>query len=80
MRKHFGGASCPVCERPVALNEVGIILLGGLNPIVAAEAGFEAENDSVSTLVDYQQLVDFRQVLSASRSLRQQSVTEEPTC
>jgi repressor of nif and glnA expression len=54
----MGNVSEPVCEIPVDLNRVGVILLGGLNPVAAArEAGIESENYAMSVLVDYQTLV-----------------------
>ncbi|MBN1862078.1 MAG: DUF128 domain-containing protein [Dehalococcoidales bacterium] len=60
----MGNTSEPVCEIPVELNRVGVVLLGGLNPIAAAEeAGIEAENRAMSTIVDYRSLVRFRELL-----------------
>ena len=54
----MGNTSEPVCEIPVELNRVGVILIGGLNPVAAArEAGIESENHAMSVLVDYQTLV-----------------------
>jgi len=56
----MGNTSEPVCEIPVGLNRIGIILLGGLNPVAAAEeAGIEVENHAMSTLVEYQSLIKF---------------------
>jgi len=56
----MGNTSEPVCEIPVELNRVGIILLGGLNPVAAAEeAGIEAENHAMSTVMEYQNLIKF---------------------
>jgi len=56
----MGNTSEPVCEVPVELNRVGVILLGGLNPVsAAAEAGFVVENPAMSTLVDYKNLTRF---------------------
>ncbi|MDD5288276.1 MAG: NrpR regulatory domain-containing protein [Dehalococcoidales bacterium] len=53
----LGNASEPVCEIPVELNRIGIVLLGGLNPVAAAEeAGIEADSHAMSTLVSYQSL------------------------
>ncbi|MFC1925380.1 DUF128 domain-containing protein [Chloroflexota bacterium] len=52
-----GSISESLCQIPVALNRIGIIQLGGLNPIAAAvEAGIEVENIAESGLVDFQQL------------------------
>jgi repressor of nif and glnA expression len=53
----MGNTSEPVCEVPVELNRVGMILVGGLNPVAAAEeAGIEAENIAMSSVIDYKQL------------------------
>jgi hypothetical protein len=39
---------------------IGIITLGGLNPVAAAEeAGIEAENMAMSSVIDYGQLGSF---------------------
>ena len=54
----MGNISEPVCEIPVDLNRAGIILIGGLNPVAAAqEAGIHSENHAMSVLIDYQELV-----------------------
>jgi HTH-type transcriptional regulator, global nitrogen regulator NrpRI len=53
----MGGTSEPVCEVPVELNRIGVILLGGLNPVAAAaESGLEVDNHAMSTQVDYKSL------------------------
>ncbi|MBA7705244.1 hypothetical protein ES703_114068 [subsurface metagenome] len=55
-----GDTSEPVCEIPVELNRIGVILFNGLNPVAAAvEAGIEAENHGMSTVIDYQNLIKF---------------------
>lgn len=60
----IGDTSEKVCETDVGLNKIGIILLAGLNPIAAAvEIGIESENHSMSTLVDYKSLVDYKELL-----------------
>lgn len=59
----MGDTSEPVCEVPVELNRVGMILIGGLNPVAAAEeAGIEAENHAMSTVVEYQNLIKFEEL------------------
>lgn len=59
----LGNISEPLCQIPVALNRVGIVQLGGLNPLAAAvEAGIEIENLAESGLIDFQELKRFRQV------------------
>ena len=56
----MGNTSEPVCEIPVELNKIGMILLGGLNPVAAAEeAGIEAENHAMSTIIEYESLIKF---------------------
>ncbi|MFC1916611.1 DUF128 domain-containing protein [Chloroflexota bacterium] len=56
----LGNTSEPICQITVSLNRVGIVLLGGLNPLSAAvEAGIEIENIGESGLIDFQQLQSF---------------------
>jgi hypothetical protein len=57
----LGEASEPVCQIPVGLNKVGMVMLGGLNPLAAAEeAGVQADNFSESGTIDFERLVNFR--------------------
>ena len=59
----MGNVSEPVCEIPVELNRIGIILFNGLNPVAAAqEAGIEIENYGMSTVVEYQTLIKFEEL------------------
>jgi repressor of nif and glnA expression len=61
----IGNTSEPVCEISVELNRIGMILIGGLNPIAAAEeAGIETENYAMSTVLEYQKLKKFQEVIS----------------
>ena len=61
----MGNTSEPVCEIPVELNRIGIILFNGLNPVAAAvEAGIETENHGMSTVVEYQNLVKFEELMT----------------
>jgi repressor of nif and glnA expression len=54
----MGNISEPVCEIPIELNQVGVVLIGGLNPVAAAaEAGIMSESHAMSTIVDYKTLV-----------------------
>ena len=53
----LGHTSEPLCQIPVAINRIGIIQAGGLNPVAAAvEAGIEIENIAESGLIDFEQL------------------------
>lgn len=59
----MGNTSESVCEVPVELNRIGIILLGGLNPVAAAEeAGIEVTNRAMSTVMEYRDLVKFKEL------------------
>ncbi|MDD5511507.1 MAG: NrpR regulatory domain-containing protein [Dehalococcoidales bacterium] len=59
----MGNVSEPVCEIPIEINQVGVILIGGLNPVAAAaEAGIISESHAMSTIIDYQTLVKVTEV------------------
>jgi HTH-type transcriptional regulator, global nitrogen regulator NrpRI len=59
-----GETSEAVCETAVEPNKVGLVLVGGLNPVAAAqEAGVEAENHSMSTVVDFKDLIMFSELI-----------------
>ncbi len=59
----MGNTSESVCEVPVELNRIGIILLGGLNPVAAAEeTGIEVVNHAMSTVMEYRDLVNFKEL------------------
>jgi repressor of nif and glnA expression len=50
----------PVCEVAVDPNRVGVLFLGGLNPVAAAEeAGIQAENAAICAVVEYGRLKSF---------------------
>ena len=56
----LGDPSEPVCQIPVGLNRIGMVLLGGLNPMAAVvEEGIEVENVGESGMVDFERLVGF---------------------
>ena len=56
----MGNTSEPVCQIAIGMNRVGMVLLGGLNPVAAAvEAGIEIENIAESGLIEFNQLVSF---------------------
>ncbi len=59
----MGETSEPVCEIPVELDKIGMVLLGGLNPVAAAEeAGIDTDNLAMSTVMEYQDLIKFQEV------------------
>lgn len=60
----LGHTSETLCQIPVALNRVGVVQLGGLNPVAAAvEAGVEVENIAESGLIDFERLHSFQELL-----------------
>ncbi len=60
----LGNTSESVCQIAISLNRLGMVLIGGLNPVAAAaESGIEIENFGESGVVDYQQLTSFWQLL-----------------
>jgi len=59
----LGNTSEPICQIAIGLNRVGMVLLGGLNPVAAAvEAGIEVENIAESGIIDFEQLNSFWQL------------------
>ena len=59
----LGNTSEPVCQIPIGVDRVGMVLLGGLNPVAATvEAGIEVESIAESGMVDFQQLTSFWQL------------------
>ncbi|MCJ7769341.1 MAG: NrpR regulatory domain-containing protein [Dehalococcoidales bacterium] len=56
----MGEVGKPMCEVPVGLNKVGMVLTGGLNPVAAAvEAGINVANIAMGGLIDYKELKSF---------------------
>jgi HTH-type transcriptional regulator, global nitrogen regulator NrpRI len=60
----LGGSGEAVCEIPVDPNKTGLVMLGGMNPVAAAEeAGIRAENHAQSTVMEYRKLKKFEEVI-----------------
>jgi HTH-type transcriptional regulator, global nitrogen regulator NrpRI len=58
-----GNTSEAICQIAVGLNRVGMVMLGGLNPVAAVvEAGIEVENMAESGLIDYSQLREIEEL------------------
>jgi len=56
----MGNVSEPVCQIAVGLNRVGMVLLGGLNPVAAAvEADIEVDNTAESGMINFEELTSF---------------------
>ncbi|MBP8980695.1 MAG: DUF128 domain-containing protein [Syntrophobacterales bacterium] len=59
----MGEVSEPVCQMPVEMNKVGVILVGGLNPVACVqEAGIVAENRAMSAVMNYADLTPFADI------------------
>ena len=57
----LGHTSEPVCQIGVSLNRIGVVQLGGLNPVAAAvEAGIEVENSAESGMIEFEELRNYR--------------------
>ena len=53
----IGTVGNPICQTDVDINKVGMILVGGLNPVAAAfEEGFDVDNKAMSTVMEYEEL------------------------
>ena len=53
----IGNIGRPLCQTDVDINKVGMILVGGLNPIAAAhEQGFNVDNRAMSTVMDLEDM------------------------
>jgi repressor of nif and glnA expression len=60
----IGEPNRPLLEIPVGIDKVGMVIVGGLNPVAALEeSGIPTESKAMSTLHEYSGLTDFRDVL-----------------
>lgn len=60
---HIGEPNNPVFEVPVGIERVGMVIVGGLNPIAAVEeAGIPTESKAMSTLYEFSQLTPFKEI------------------
>jgi hypothetical protein len=62
----FGKPNQPLLDIPVGADKVGMIVVGGLNPIGAAEeSGVHTESMAMSTLYEYSKLLSFNDAVSS---------------
>lgn len=60
----MGGISEPICQVPVEVNKLGIVLIGGLNPAARVqESGLEVENQAMSSVMPFGMLQPFEELL-----------------
>lgn len=59
----IGNIGHPVCQTHVDINKIGMILIGGLNPVAAAcEEGLNVDNKAMSTVMEFEQLQDIEKI------------------
>jgi HTH-type transcriptional regulator, global nitrogen regulator NrpRI len=64
----IGKISEPVCEVPVDMNKVGMLLGGGLNPVCCAqEAGIAVANFAMCAVMNFEELISFKSVAAAGK-------------
>jgi len=60
----IGEPNRPLLEIPVGIDKVGMVIVGGLNPVAAIEeSGIPTESKAMSTLHEYSRLTSFQSVL-----------------
>ncbi|MEK7196862.1 MAG: NrpR regulatory domain-containing protein [Nitrospirota bacterium] len=64
----IGDPNKPLLEVPVGIDKVGVVIVGGLNPVAAIEeSGIPTESRAMSTLYKYSKLKSFKDILSETR-------------
>ncbi len=54
----------PLLEVPVGIDKVGIVIVGGLNPVAALEErNIHTESKAMSTLYEYSRLIPFNDII-----------------
>jgi HTH-type transcriptional regulator, global nitrogen regulator NrpRI len=60
----IGEPNTPLLDIPVGIDKVGVVVVGGLNPIAAIEEqGIQTESMAMSTLYDYEKLANLHDAL-----------------
>ena len=53
----IGDIGHPLCQTQVDVNKIGVILIGGLNPVAAThEEGLDVDNKAMSTVMEFEKL------------------------
>ena len=67
----IGSPNQPLLDIPVGQGRVGLVVCGGLNPVAAVvEAGIGVTSTAMSTLCDYEQLMDYTELSEAAALMR----------
>jgi len=62
----YGKPNQPLLDVPVGVDKVGMLVVGGLNPIaMAEESGIFTESKAMSTLYEYSRLLTFNEAVSS---------------
>jgi hypothetical protein len=65
-----GEVSESICEIPVNINKMGIVLIGGLNPVACVqESGIDVEIRAMSAVMNYGDTVSFQDMMSQMGSM-----------
>ncbi len=60
----IGSPNKPLLDIPVGIDKVGMVVVGGLNPIAGLEeSGIPTESKAMSTLYDYSKLLNYNEAL-----------------
>ncbi|MDP2279113.1 MAG: NrpR regulatory domain-containing protein [Nitrospirota bacterium] len=60
----IGEPNKPLLEIPVGIDKIGVVIVGGLNPVAAIEeSGIHTESKAMSTLYEYSKLKSFKDIL-----------------
>src|SRR3990170_897311 len=60
----IGNPNQPLLEMPVAVDQAGMVIVGGLNPIAALEEkGIPTVSKAMSTLYKFSELIEFKELL-----------------
>lgn len=67
----LGNPNMPLLEIPVGMDRAGVVVVGGLNPVAALEeAGIPTDSKAMSVLMDYAELVPFKEAARAVAPVR----------
>ena len=59
----IGHIGHPVCQTHVDMNKIGMILIGGLNPVAAVcEEGLTVDNKAMSTVMEFEKMRDIETI------------------
>ena len=67
----MGHPNQPLLQMPVGMDRVGMVIVGGLNPVAALEeSGIHTESTAMAVLYDYERLTPFSELVAKGPSRR----------